>query len=156
MLFDYLHLLKNIHNSLLPEKTGELIFDDNGVIRVVKWAHLKQLYHFESERLVKLSGLHFCTSWCDGDWINQLIFLKLYPSLNEKTCKFSDLNEISIAPKPIEKQEFLLALECFQKKTFYAVLTQSGIHPNKNDTVIFINKVLTWWEIFNIKNLQTD
>ena len=38
--------------------------------KLQKWAHFKQLYHFESERLVKLS----------------------------------DLNEISIAPKPIERQ----------------------------------------------------
>ena len=45
------------------------ILDDDEVRRVAKWAHLKQLYRFESERRVKLS----------------------------------DLNEISIAPKPIEK-----------------------------------------------------
>ena len=41
----------------LTEKTGELIFDD-GVRQVAKWAHLKQLYRFESERLVKLSDLN--------------------------------------------------------------------------------------------------
>ena len=37
---------------------GKLIFDDDGVRRVVKWAHLKQLYRFESERLVKLSDIN--------------------------------------------------------------------------------------------------
>ena len=57
------------------KKKTELIFDDDdddddGVRRVEKWAHLKQLYHFESERLIKLS----------------------------------DLIEISIASKPIERQ----------------------------------------------------
>ena len=69
LLFDCVHLLKNIRNLWLTEKT-ELIFDDDGVRRVAKWAHLKQLYSFESERLIKLS----------------------------------DLNEVSIAPKPIERQ----------------------------------------------------
>ena len=52
------------------EKTWELIFNDNGVKQMAKWAHIKQLFCFESERLVKLP----------------------------------DLNEISIAPKPIERQ----------------------------------------------------
>ena len=56
LLFDYVHLLKNICNLWLTEKTGDLIFDDDdGVRQVAKWTHLKQLYHFESERLVKLS-----------------------------------------------------------------------------------------------------
>ena len=27
---------------------------------------------------------------------------------------------------------------------------------NKNDTAIFINKVLTWWKILNVKTLQID
>ena len=36
LLFDYVHLLKNIHNLWLTEKTGELIFDDDGVRRVTK------------------------------------------------------------------------------------------------------------------------
>ena len=81
LLFDYVHLLKNIHNLWLTEKT-ELIFDDNGVRWVAKWAHLIQLYQLESERLVKLS----------------------------------DLNEISIAPKRIERQQVSTCLECFVKK----------------------------------------
>ena len=43
LLFNYVHLLKNIHNLWLTEKTGELIFDDDdGVRRVAKWDHFKQ------------------------------------------------------------------------------------------------------------------
>ena len=53
MLFDYVHRLKNIFNLLFTEKTEDLIFDNNGVN-----IHLKQLYHFESERLVKLLDLN--------------------------------------------------------------------------------------------------
>ena len=82
MFFDYINLLKNIQNLWLTEKTGELIFNDDG-ISIKKWAHLKQLYHFESERLVKLS----------------------------------DLNEISIIPKPIEKQWVSTCLRVFSEKT---------------------------------------
>ena len=70
---------------------------------------LKQLYCFESERLVKLS----------------------------------DLNEISIAPKPIERQMVSTCLKMFSEKTYNAFLTQSGISVDKNDIALFINKVLT-------------
>ena len=37
------------------KKTGKPIFDDDGERRVAKWTHLKQLYCFESERLLKFS-----------------------------------------------------------------------------------------------------
>ena len=105
----------------LTEKI-ELIFDD-GIKRVSKWAHLKQLYRFESERQVKLSNL----------------------------------NEISFAPKPIERQWASTCLRMFsEKKTYNAVLPQSGISIDKNDSALFINKVLTLWKILNVKSLQID
>ena len=81
LLFDYDHLLKNICNLWLTEKT-ELIFDDNGVRQVAKWPHLKQLYLFKSE----------------------------------KQNKLSDLNEISIAPKPIERQRVSTCFRVFSEK----------------------------------------
>ena len=114
--------MKTIRNLWLTEKAGELIFDDDGVRRVAKWAHLKQLYSFESERLVKLS----------------------------------DLNEISIAPMPIERQQVFTYLRVFSEKTYNALLTQSGISVDKNYTALIINKVLTWWKILNVKFLQID
>ena len=87
-----------------------------------KWAHFKHLYHFESEKLVKLS----------------------------------DLKEISFNPKPIERQWVSTCLRVFSEKTYNALLTQSGISVDKNDTALFINKVLTWWKISNVKSLQID
>ena len=68
LLYDFVHLIKNICNLWLTEKTQELIFDDNRVTRIAKWTHLKQLYNPESRSFLKLS----------------------------------DLNEISISPKPVE------------------------------------------------------
>ena len=67
---------------MADRKNRELIFDDDGVRWVAKWAYLKQLYRFESERLVKLS----------------------------------DLNEISIASKPIERQWVSTCLQVFSEK----------------------------------------
>ena len=56
----------------------------------------------------------------------------------------------------LKDNEFLFASECFLKKTYNALLTQSGISVDKNDTALFINKVLTWWKILNVKCLQID
>ena len=58
LLFDFVHLLKNIRNLWLTEKTGELVYSDNGIQRTAKWEHLKCLHQLESEKLVKLSDLN--------------------------------------------------------------------------------------------------
>ena len=92
----------------LIEKTGELIFNDNGLKHLAKWAYLKHLYGFESKRVVE----------------------------------FSDLNEISFAPKPIERQWISSCLRVFSEKTYNALLVEIG--ADKNDTAVFINKLLTW------------
>ena len=77
-----MHLLKNIGNLWLTEKTGELIFFENGHLKVAKWSNLRKL--FDLERL----GL-----------------LKLF-----------DLTEVSIAPKPIERQRVSTCLQVFLEK----------------------------------------
>ena len=58
LLFDYVHIIKNIRNNWLTEKSGELIFDDNGTQKTAKWSHLVKLYQLESGSLVKLSKLN--------------------------------------------------------------------------------------------------
>ena len=85
--------MENIRNLWLTEKTGEPIF--GGVRQVEKWAHLKQSYSFESERLVKLS----------------------------------DLNEISIAPKPILKAPFLIATTPRGKGGCYSFPCIAPLYP---------------------------
>ena len=42
----------------LTEKTEKLIFEDNEVSQIAKWAHLKLLYRLQSERLIKFSDLN--------------------------------------------------------------------------------------------------
>ena len=54
---------------------------------------------------------------------------------------------------------FYLPQSVFWKKkktTYNALLTQSGISVDKNDTALFINKVLIWWKILNVESLQID
>ena len=44
LLYDFVHLLKNIRNLWLTEKSGELVFEDKGVLRIAKWAVLQNFY----------------------------------------------------------------------------------------------------------------
>jgi len=57
LLFDFVHLLKNIRNLWLTEKTGELIFFENGHLKVAKWSHLRKLFNLEQAGLLNLSDL---------------------------------------------------------------------------------------------------
>ena len=58
LLFDFVHLIKNIRNLWLTEKTEEIKFFDSGIARIAKWAVLKRLFDLESKNMVKLSDLN--------------------------------------------------------------------------------------------------
>ena len=99
LIFDYVHLLKNIRNNWLTEKTSQLIFIDKGVHKVAQWDHLKMLYEHESKNLVKLSNL----------------------------------NEVSIFPKPIERQ----SISSCRSPWFNYVATQTRGLSNNFNRVLF-------------------
>ena len=80
----------------------------------------------------------------------------LYKLESEKLVKLSDLNEVAIAPKPIERQSVSTYLRVFSDKTYHALLSHSQINSNSKDTAIFINKVITWWKILNVKGCGPD
>jgi hypothetical protein len=124
LLYDYVHILKNIRNNWLTELTGELTFEVDGVTRTAKWRHLLELYKLECDSLVKMS----------------------------------DLNEVAVSPKPIERQKVSTCLKVFSEKTSHALLHHPGMEKFDGvaDTAIFINKVLTWWKILNVKSQYMD
>ena len=126
LLFDNPHLLKCIRNLWLTEKTGELQYDDNGVIRIAKWLHLKQLYDLESKTgtIVKMSKLDD---------------IAIHPKPIERqkvtTCLkvFSDTTYTALLNHP-------------------GMANLDGVH----DTATFIKQVISWWEIVNVKALAVD
>ena len=66
--------------------------------------------------------------------------------------KLSDLNEVSVALKPVERQRVSTSLKVFSEKTSSTLLN----HPLQDkeevkDTADFIHKVLSWWKILNVK-----
>ena len=65
--------------------------------------------------------------------------------------KLSDLDLVSIKPKPIERQRVFIVLKVFCDKTLAAL----RVHPKMQDvdtsgTEIFIEKVLQFWKIVNV------
>ena len=52
--------------------------------------------------------------------------------------------------------DFYLLLSAFRKKTYNALLTQSGISSHNDYTAIFMNKILTRGKSLNVKTLQID
>ena len=76
LLYDFVHLLKNIRNNWLTEKMGELAFYERGMKKMARWSHLVELYKLEAEGLVKMSKL----------------------------------TEVSVYPKPIERQSVATCL----------------------------------------------
>ena len=124
LLFDYVHLLKNIRNNWLTEKCGELTFMHGGVQCTAKWRHLVTLYKLEAKKNVKLS----------------------------------DLTEVAVTPKPIERQKVSLCLKVFSEKTSKALLEHKGMEnfEGVSDTVLFIDKVLEWWKIVNVRSPFLD
>lgn len=77
---------------------------------------------------------------------------------SESLVKMSDLDEISVSPKPIERQKVSTCLKVFSEKTHQALLHHPGMEnvDGAADTAIFIHKVLTWWKIVNVKSKYMD
>lgn len=65
---------------------------------------------------------------------------------------------MSVSPKPIERQNVKTCLRVFSEKTYTALLTHPGMKQfdGVEDTAIFINKVLSWWKIVNVKSKDID
>ena len=122
LLFDFVHLLKNIWKLWFTEATGQLEYNDNGIIRRAKWSHLTQLFVHESSSHVKMS----------------------------------DLTETAISPKPVERQKVNLCLQIFSEKTHSALLNSSILDEDASDTARFIDIVLRWWKICNVRTSNLD
>ena len=94
LIFDYVHLLKNIRNLWLTEKNGKLEFEDEEITLTADWQHLRDLYNEE----------------------------------NGKFLKMSDLDEVAVYPKPIERQSVCTCLKVFSEKTAVALEIYGNTH----------------------------
>ena len=56
LLIYYVHLLKNVRNNWITEKTQELIFELNCKQMTAKWLDIKKLHQLEINNLIKMSN----------------------------------------------------------------------------------------------------
>ena len=57
LLFDPVHIFKNIRNSWITEKTQTIKFDHQDNICIARWSDLKSMQEYEERSLLKLSSL---------------------------------------------------------------------------------------------------
>ena len=57
LLFDPVHIFKNIRNSCITERTQTITFDHQDNICIARWSDLKSTQEYEVTSLLKLSSL---------------------------------------------------------------------------------------------------
>ena len=88
---------------------------------------------------------------------SHLKMLREFESADPLT-RLSSLTDVSVTPRPIERQKVAHALSVFSERTYTALLT----HPKMKDvdgvedTSIFIKKVVQFWRIMNVKGKGAD
>ena len=81
--------------------------------------------------------------------------MKLYQLESGSLVKLSKLNEVAIAPKPVERQSVASCLRVFSDETVAGLLNHPGMKDEVgvDSTTLFIKKVIIFWKIVNVKSL---
>lgn len=125
LLFDFVHLIKSIRNNWLTERMGELNFEQDSQTFTARWADIMKLFKLESEDRLNGSGVR----------------------------GLSKLNEVSVQPKPIERQKVETCLRVFSDETLHALQVYPGMDKQMIEgTTLFIKNVLSMWKILNVNN----
>ena len=129
LLYDYVHLMKNIRNNWLTEPSGELEFYHRGEKFTAKWSHLLDLQEREEKSRANDSGVR----------------------------GMSRLNQVSVQPQPIERQNVATCLRVFCDETISALRNHPEMDSNEVEgTALFIDKVVTMWKILNVRSKNKD
>ena len=70
--------------------------------------------------------------------------------------KLSKLTEVSVTPKPIERQRVSTVLEVFNEKTIAALKAHTGMDEDSHGTIEFLEMILDFWKIVNVKGPYED
>lgn len=133
LLFDTVHLFKNIRNNWLNQLDCEQTFfipyfktETNFTIARVdphysaKVSNLRTLYFSEQSRMIKLA-----------------------PNLNKNVLN----------PNGIQRQNVLLCVKLFDEKNISGLKTlQSESNADWNGTVMFLEIISKWWKVVNCQN----
>ena len=80
---------------------------------------------------------------------------RLHQLESDRLVKLSKLTEVSVTPKPIERQSVSTVLQVFHQKTITALKEHSEI-DNVDGTINFLEIILEFWNIVNVKSPYAD
>ena len=72
-----------------------------------------------------------------------------------KLAKPSKLTDISVFPKPVERQRVTTCLKIFSEETVAAFKTNKDI-KDADGAISFIEKIINFWKIVNCKGSSAD
>ena len=128
LLFDFVHLLKNIRNNWLTEKTGSIDFKIEDESFTARWSDLLALYKLESNLTEKNSGIR----------------------------GLSKLTEVAVRPKPVERQRVSTCLRVFCDETCAALRVHPTLKTQSKGTALFVQKVTDLWKTLNVRTVNKD
>ena len=102
-------------------------FQENGETFIAKWNDLVNLYDFEAKESESNSGVR----------------------------GLSNLNEVSVRPKPVERQRVSTCLRVFCEETITALQVYPAVTVTEG-TILFMKKVLDMWKILNVRTIKKD
>ena len=92
----------------------------------------------------------------DGD-VTQTVrwgdIIKLFKAEEGKLDKPSKLTEISVFPKPVERQKVITCLKMFSKVTVAAFKTNKDI-KNADGTISFLEEIINFWKSSIVREVQ--
>ena len=78
---------------------------------------------------------------------------RLHQLESDRLVRLSKLTEVSVTPKPIERQRVSTVLQVFHEKTITALKEHS---ENVDGTINFLEIILEFWNIVNVKSTYAD
>ena len=128
LMYDYVHVYKNVRNNWVGEKTQELEFSDSCGTHTAKWSDLRKLHKEDTSRNTPLM-----------------------PHLTRMTT----LNHTAVQPKQLQKQNVQLVQKVFNEKTPAAMEALNKGKPvtDKYDTgtIMFLTLISDWFKIMSVK-----
>ena len=122
LIYDPVHLLKNIRNNWMTEMTKTLSFQhpvpEKGKVFAC-WGHLQEFYKREADTTL---------------------------------THMSKLTQAALTPSNLEKQKVSLVLQVFCDATSSALKTSSNSTDSWKNTAEFIDIVVQLWKVLNCKN----
>ena len=146
LFFDPTHMLKNVRNNWVTEKTQTLDFKDPDSGRIVqaKWSDLKKIYNDESQNIIKSTKIDYRTLF-PNNFEKQKVSLVLN-IFNEKTVVALNLkgcNGTALFVQQITRMWHILNIKSPTEGRNLNDPDRHPIHSSDDDRLIFLEKMAT-------------